>query len=75
VITDPGRASRDHRRLNAHDARAWLVYYVADCERDADHPDTADRAADPATLRQVVADLSAMLRRWDIANDGHTTPP
>lgn len=74
MITNPGRASRDHRRLNAHDARAWLVYYVAACERDADHPDRAGRAADPATLRQVIADLSAMLRRWDNADDGRTPP-
>jgi hypothetical protein len=75
MITEPGKAARDHRRLNAHDARAWLVYYVAACERDADHPAGADRPADPATLRRVVAELSSMLRRWDVAHDGHNTPP
>ncbi|MGW4488426.1 hypothetical protein ACWEOE_31845 [Amycolatopsis sp. NPDC004368] len=72
--TAPGRVAHDRRRLTAHDARAWLVDYLAACLRDAEAPEDATSAADPATLRTVVEDLSHMLRRWDVTADCDHSP-
>lgn len=74
MSTEPGRASRDHRAVDAHSARAWLVDYVAACHRDADAAYLEHDRARGDSLVRVADDLSSLLRRWDVTHDGHTPP-
>jgi hypothetical protein len=66
----PARAAQEHRNVTAHEARAWLVDYVATCQRDA-----AGSSLEVArALREVVDDLAVLLRRWDIIADCDHSP-
>lgn len=53
--------------LTAHEVRAALVDYLAQCSRDAEHSVRLGQHERAHAYRDVVDDLSALLRRWDIA--------
>ncbi len=55
--------------ITAHDARAWLVYYIASCHRYSIAFSAAGHTAAGAVLHQVAEDLSTMLRAWDVHVD------
>ncbi|MFD5089402.1 hypothetical protein ACFWMR_02285 [Amycolatopsis thailandensis] len=60
--------------LTAHEARAALVDYLAQCIRDAEHYEQHGEPERAQAYRDVVDDLSALLRRWDIATEQPRPP-
>ncbi|GGM85003.1 hypothetical protein GCM10012275_64730 [Longimycelium tulufanense] len=58
--------------VNAHAARAHLVDYVASLRRDAELLARDGNTDLAAAHHRIAEDLSALLRRWDIAHGPHS---